>query len=104
MQRRHVFSGVRNFLLYDFYAPDGHVNEDVFAYSNSSGDWLGAGERGLVLFNNKFAEARGWIRVSAAFTVKTGQGDERTLVQKTLGEGLGLRADGRYFTIFRESV
>ncbi len=102
MQRRHIFSGVHNFLLYDFYAPEGHVNEEVFAYSNSSGDSLGAGERGLVLFNNKFAEARGWIRASAAFSVKTGEGDNRVLIQKTLGEGLGLHADWRYFTIFRE--
>jgi 4-alpha-glucanotransferase len=103
MRRRHIFSGVNNFLLYDFWATGGGVNEDVFAYSNSSGDGLGTGERGLVLYNNKFAEARGWIRTSAAFSVKTG-GDERVLVQKTLGEGLGLRNDWRYFTIFRDQV
>ena len=104
MQCRQVFSGVRNFLLYDFYAPEGHVNENVFAYSNSSGDSLGAGERGLVLYNNKFAEARGWIRTSAGFSVKTGDGDNRALIQRTLGEGLGLHTDPHYFTIFREQV
>jgi 4-alpha-glucanotransferase len=104
MRRRHIFSGVRNFLLYDLYTPEGHVNEDVFAYSNCSGDWHGDGERGLVLYNNKFSEARGWIRTSAAYSVKTGQGDDRVLVQKTFGEGLGLRRDWRYFTIFRDQV
>ena len=47
----------------------GSVNEDVFAYSNRRGD-----ERGLVLYNNRFAEARGWVRTSAAFAVKTADG------------------------------
>jgi 4-alpha-glucanotransferase len=109
MRRRPIFSGVQNFLLYDFYAPDGHVNEDVFAYSNCSGERHGAGERGLVLYNNKFAEAHGWIRTSAAYSVKVreytpGEGDGRVLVQKTLGEGLGLRNDWRYYTIFRDQI
>jgi hypothetical protein len=34
MKRRHIFADVRNFLLYDFFTPEGYVNEDVFAYSN----------------------------------------------------------------------
>jgi len=79
--------------------PDGSVNEDVFAYSNRSGD-----ERTLVVYHNKFADIRGWIRVSAAYSVKTGQGDERALVQKILGEGLALRAEADYFCIFRDQM
>ena len=62
------------------------VNEDVFAYSNRRGE-----ERGLVLYNNRFAEAQGWVRTSAAFAVKTRGG--KKLVQKCLGEGLGLPND-----------
>jgi glycosidase len=97
MHRRHIFSEVQNFLLYDFFTPEGGVNENVFAYSNRSG-----AERGLVVYNNKYEAARGWIRTSAAYSVKTGHGDERTLVQKTLGEGLELHAGGSYFCIFRD--
>jgi 4-alpha-glucanotransferase len=105
MQRRSVFADVRNFLLYDFYTQEGSVNEDVFAYSNCAGNSLeSATERCLVLYHNRFAEARGWIRVSAASSVKTGRGDHRELVQKTLGQGLGLHDDGSYFCIFREHV
>jgi 4-alpha-glucanotransferase len=105
MHRRYIFADVRNFLLYDFYNPDGQVNEDVFAYSNSSGASLDSpGERGLVLYNNKYADARGWIRTSVAYLAKTGQGDQRALQQRNLGEGLGLHADGRYFCIFRDHV
>jgi hypothetical protein len=86
-------------LLYDFFAPEGHVNEDVFAYSNATDD-----ERALVIYHNKYASARGWVRTSAAYSVKAGEGDERRLIQKTLGEGLGLTPDHTYFTIFRDHV
>ncbi len=99
LHRRYLFAGVDNFLLYDFFAPEGHVNEDVFAYSNRAGD-----ERSLVIYHNKYASARGWVKTSVAYSVKTGQGDERRLTQKTLGEGLGLRADDNGFCIFRDSV
>jgi glycosidase len=99
LRRRRLFAGVENFRLYDFFSPEGYVNEDVFAYSNGMGD-----ERALVVYHNKYASARGWIRTSAAYSVKTEQGDERTLVQKNLGEGLGLHADENYFCIFREHL
>jgi glycosidase len=97
MKRRYLFAQVQNFLLYDFFTPEGYVNEDVFAYSNRSGD-----ERALVIYHNKYASARGWVRTSAAYSVKAGEGDERRLVQKTLGEGLGLTPEDNYFTIFRD--
>ena len=98
LHRRYLFAGVDNFLLYDFFAPEGYVNEDVFAYSNRVGD-----ERSLVIYHNKYASVRGWVKGSVAYSVKTGQGDERRLTSKTLGEGLGLRADEDYFYIFRDS-
>ena len=31
LRRRHLFAEVENFLLYDFFTPEGNVNEDVFA-------------------------------------------------------------------------
>ena len=46
MRRRYLFAEVENFLLYDFFTPEGRVNEDVFAYSNSSGDTLGSASAG----------------------------------------------------------
>jgi glycosidase len=98
LHKRYLFAEVQNFLLYDFFTPEGHVNEDVFAYSNRAGD-----ERTLVIYHNKFAETRGWVRSSVAYAVKTGE-DESTLVQQTLAEGLDLRDDGNTFTIFRDHV
>ncbi len=99
MKRRHFFSDVKNFLLYDFFTPEGYVNENVFAYSNRAGD-----ERSLVIYHNKYESARGWVRSSVSYSVKTGEGDERTLIQKDLGQGLELHADPAYFTIFRDNA
>ena len=99
MKRRHLFAGVEHFILYDFFTLEGHVNENVFAYSNRVGD-----ERALVIYHNKYDSVRGWIRSSAAYSVKVGEGDERRLMQKDLGGGLGLTADQAYFSIFRDNV
>ena len=111
LRRRYLFAGVTNFLLYDFVTAEGHVNEDVYAYSNRAGD-----ERALVVYHNRFAEARGWIRTSVAYAVtvdrdtgesaNVGQDSEsereNTLVQETLGAGLDLHDDGDTFAIFRD--
>ncbi len=56
-----------------------------------------------MLFHNKYAETRGWIRISTPTPVK-GYGDERTYVQKSLGEGLGLHNDPNAYTIFRDQI
>ena len=100
MHRRYVFAEVDNFLLYDFYTPEGNVNEDVFAYSNRTGDPQNAvgSERGLVVYHNKYADTRGWIKTSAAYMDKASE----NLIQKTLGEGLGLPGTG--YAIFKDYV
>ncbi len=99
LRHRYVFAEARDFLLYDFYLPEGIVNEDVYAYSNHRGN-----ERGLVIYNNRFANTSGWVRLSAAFPVKTGGDGKRHLVQKTLGEGLGLQNGEGSYTIFRDVI
>jgi glycosidase len=96
-RKRYLFAGVENFLLYDFYTSDGKVDENVFAYSNCYGD-----ERGLILYNNAVNQTRGSIKMSAAYSVKTGEGDERKLIQRTVGEGLALPADDDQFCIYRD--
>jgi hypothetical protein len=99
LRKRYLFAEARDFLLYDFYGADGSVAEDVFAYSNRAGD-----ERALVVYHNRFAEARGWIRNSAAFSVRADGSGERTLVRKSLGEGMGLHSGEDQFTIFRDQI
>jgi len=97
LRRRYLFTKAESFLLYDLFTPKGYVNEDVFAYSNQAGD-----ERALVVYHNRYAEARGWIRTSVAYSSL--RGDEHVLVQKSLGEGLGLHNDANAFCIFRDVV
>ncbi|MBA4417372.1 MAG: alpha-amylase [Syntrophus sp. (in: bacteria)] len=97
LHQRHLFSGVEHFFLYDFFAPQGSVNEDVFAYSNQCD-----GERILVVYLNRNSNASGWIRTSVAYSAKTGDGDARTLTQKTLGQGLALSPENGSFIIFFE--
>ena len=99
LHKRYLFADVENFLFYDFYTTEGGVNEDVFAYSNRSGD-----ERCLVLYNNRFQKTRGWIHTSTAYADKTGSEQENNLVQKHLGEGLGITNDGDHYTIFRDHI
>ena len=84
LHRRARFAGSREFLLYDCCDPSGHVNEDVFAFSNRDGSGSA-----LVLFHNRYAEARGTIRTSAAYADKQADGS-RPLRQRMLLDGLGL--------------
>ncbi|MFQ5605241.1 MAG: alpha-amylase family glycosyl hydrolase [bacterium] len=99
MKKRYLFAEVENYLLYDFFNAEGRVNENVFAYSNRFHD-----QRALVVYNNKFEHARGWIRTSAAYAAKTGNGKEIRLQQKNLGEGLGLPYDENSYCIFRDQI
>ncbi len=96
LHRRALFAGVRDFLLYDFFTDEGWVNEDVFAYSNQRG-----GERALVLYCNRHAGTRGWIRLSCGYAVK--EGDTRTLHRRSLGDAFGFRADPALFVRYREA-
>lgn len=98
LHRRRLFAEVRDFLLYDVWTPEGHVNEDVFAYSNRHGD-----ERALVVFHNRFAEARGWIHRSVGYAVKDEEGNKR-FQQRTLGQGLGIPSDPSMYLVFRDHV
>ncbi|MGC9468752.1 MAG: alpha-amylase family glycosyl hydrolase [Anaerolineae bacterium] len=96
IKRRYLFAGVDNFCLYDFFTPGGTVDENVFAYSNRVGD-----QRAVVLYHNRYADTRGWIRTSAAYAVKDAEGN-KTLRQATLSEALGITDDSERFLIFRD--
>jgi hypothetical protein len=98
LRRRGVFAEVENFLLYDFETDDGSVDENVFAYSNEAD-----GERSLVVYHNRYAETRGWLRRSTAVARRTASGD-RELRRYTLAEGLGVSANPDSWLVLRDSV
>ncbi|MEA1928460.1 MAG: alpha-amylase family glycosyl hydrolase, partial [Candidatus Auribacterota bacterium] len=96
MKKRHLFSDVTNFYLYDFYLEDGTVNEDVFAYSNRYEN-----ERSLIVYNNRFCNTNGWIRLSAS-RVENGRGGRKKMIQVDISRGLALRAADNDFTILKD--
>jgi hypothetical protein len=93
MKKRHLFSGSADFNLYDLFTPDGSVNENVFAYSNRSGD-----DRALILYNNAYTQTSGWIHPGA---VAIPQKDGR-FRQDNLSQALSLHGEDGYFVLFRE--
>jgi len=95
LERRSQFAEVDQFLLYDFYTSDGRVDENVFAYSNRIGD-----EPSLVIYHNRWADVRGWIKTSAAFKDKA----KDQLFRTDLGEGLGLKDHADTFSVFRDQI
>ncbi len=95
LRKRYLFSGSQNFRLYDFWGEHG-VDEDVFAYSNRCGH-----ERALVVYHNKYAETRGWIRTSAAWAVDP-SGNPAWLEQTTLGHAFELKNEEAILYRFRE--
>jgi glycosidase len=94
LHQRKLFAESEHFLLYDFWRPDGVVDENVFAYSNRNGD-----KRALVLFNNNYSSTRGTIHHSTNFAHK----ESGSIRQRDLRDGLGLTADGDAFVAFRDS-
>lgn len=96
LKKRHLFSDVTNFYLYDFYLENGAINEDVFAYSNRYEN-----ERSLIVYNNRFCNTSGWIRFSAP-RVETGRGGRKNLVRVDISRGLGLRTADNDYTIFKD--
>jgi glycosidase len=95
LKRRWLFAESGNFLLYDFFTPNGSVNEDVFAYSNRNG-----GERALVVYQNRYGNAHGTIDFSASYADK-GSGQ---LQRRRLGEGLGLSGNRGAVIAWRDSL
>ena len=98
MHKRYLFAEVRNFYLYDFWTPQGTVNENVFAYSNGN-----EFERALVLYNNSYEKAVGWIKTSAGYAVKNADGS-KSMKQTELGEALRLHPDDSWFVLLQEQT
>jgi len=96
LHRRHLFAEVQRFRLFDLWNREGGVNQNVFAYSNGTGT-----EYALVLFNNFWERAAGWIKDSAPYVEKLADGSKSTHHQ-TLAQALGLADADDRFLVLRE--
>ncbi len=92
LHRRRQFAEAAEFLLYEA-ADHGAVAESIFAYSNRV-----EGQASLVVYNNGYEAASGWVHRSVPYLDKKVGG----LRTRHLGEGLGLRGGHDDFVVFRE--
>ena len=95
--RRGRFAGAEDFLLYDFEADGGGIDENVYAYSNGRGDG-----RSLVVYHNRFGSTAGRVRESAAYAQKAADGS-KTLVRRLLADALELPGGADDFVAFRDA-
>lgn len=93
LHKRYLFSEVDHFLFFDVIAPEGHLVESLFAYSNRFNK-----ENTLIVYNNSFTNAAGWIKDSVAFK------QNEQLVTCTLINGLGLQGLDGQFVVFKDHV
>ncbi len=95
MGKRFAFSSVQNFHLFDFVRAGGDVDENVYAYSNRSGE-----DRSLIVFNNRYSHTSGRIRISSQVLDKS----SKNLVSRNIADAMSLSNDPGVFTIFRDHI
>ncbi|MBI4809999.1 MAG: alpha-amylase, partial [Ignavibacteriales bacterium] len=93
--KRHLFSQVANFELYDFIDNNGRLNENVLAYSNKSGN-----ERTIICYHNKYEETSGWIKHSVGRNAAST--DNPKLIHRALAEALELSNADNVYYIFKD--
>lgn len=97
MKRRYLFSQITNFWFYDFVDNYGHVNENVFAYSNIVNE-----ERAIVIYNNKFESTAGKIFRSTPKLISID--NKKEIHTKTLADALQLKQSHKYYYVFRDHI
>jgi hypothetical protein len=87
LQKRHMFSQVDNYELYDFFDDHGFINENVIAYSNFQN-----GERSLVIFNNTYQQASGTIGHTSPKANR-----DKEIMTSNIVHALHINTDDKYF-------
>ena len=97
MQKRYLFANVENFWLFDVIDEHGNLNENIYAFTNSTGY-----EKALVLVNNKYERGGGRINTSAPKLTDSGNGKELRTIG--IADALGIRNEENVYYIFREHL
>ncbi|MBU8869309.1 MAG: hypothetical protein KOO60_00415 [Gemmatimonadales bacterium] len=97
LRRRHLFSGAENFRLYDFQTHSGHVDENVFAFTNGAG-----GQRALILYNNSYGSTSGKIHNSVPMNV--GSAEDPHLVGHGLDQTLEIQSNPEAWILYRDPI
>ncbi len=96
VHRRAMFAEARDFLFYGLVRDDGLVDENVYAYSNGSGE-----SRSVIVYHNRFADTQGSLRQSVPFAVKQPDGS-RSTTRRSLAQGLQIPPDPGVLIGFRD--
>ncbi|RMG68450.1 MAG: alpha-amylase, partial [Calditrichaeota bacterium] len=96
LRQRALFAEVAHFAFFDCRQESGRLVEDVFAYANSDGN-----QHALMLYNNRWRAASGWIKESVPVRRKEGPLQGK-LTRVNIGEALGLTNRPGFFCIYRE--
>lgn len=94
-KKRYLFSQVDNFELYDFIDHHGICNENVFAFTNRSGN-----EVSLVIYNNSYSEAIGTINSSC----ERAFGEEGRTSTTTIDKSLAINSGYGFYYIFKDYI
>ena len=94
LHKRYLFSEVKNFYFFNYVTNDGHVNENVFAYTNRVAD-----EKAIIIYNNCYLQTSGWIKQSEPVRQIT-----ENLISSSLINALEINKNERFFLIFRDQV
>jgi hypothetical protein len=95
LKNRRLFAESADFVMYDFWTDYGDVDENVFAYSN-----MYEGQRGLILYNNRYGGTHGTIKRSVGYLEK----QSGALRQKSLDEGLRLPWEDDAILAYRDTA
>ena len=91
LKKRYLFSQVHNFDIYDFVDSSGHVNHNVFAYSNKAGN-----EKAFVIYNNAYETCYGRLNYSQERIYK---GNTRSI---KFTDAMDVKNDYKFFYILRD--
>lgn len=98
LKQREIFSQSEYFRLYDFINQNRDVNEDVIAYSNSFN-----GKNSLIVYNNKYSDCSGNIRVSCPFAEVSASGEKNVRTMEII-DALNINPDHNKFLIFKDNI
>ncbi|MBE2279333.1 MAG: hypothetical protein IAE91_02990, partial [Ignavibacteriaceae bacterium] len=118
LSKRYIFSEAKSFELFDYISDNRTINDNVFAFTNSSGN-----EKTLVFYNNSYFPAMGYIRNSSGKRSKAVYIEDKSkdpdwenafaedekanpneLEYKTLVNYLGIKNSQGYFYIYRDYI
>ena len=97
LKQRYLFAEVEDFLLFDFENENGHVDNDIFAYSNRYKD-----NSSLVVYNNKYKETKGFVEWAS--TIYTDSDGKKHWHRKNLATALKLHYEDYRYVIFYDSI